>query len=175
MELTLDAGCPLAIVVELFREYATSLPFDLAFQGFEVEAGGEPLDNRERKVPRVASDTCEGKRDKHDAGHQPDHQHPVWPEGGEDWDDHDGHRAGRAGYLQVGATEDRRDGTGDDRRDESGFGAKAGAHPEGESERQRDERDCCTGGEIAESSLPGGDPVRRARQQVEHSLPDLFG
>lgn len=94
----------------------------------------EPLDHGPRYEREVAAEARDPGREDHDAGEHSHEEHGLDAEAGDDGHQDDGHRAGRPGHLDVGAAEDGRDHPGDDGRDESGRGAQATRHAEGQCE-----------------------------------------
>ena len=90
---------------------------------------------------------------------------PLGPEARDHRQQDDGHRAGRAGDLQVRPAEDGRDRAGDDRGGDPGLCAEARGDAEGQRERQRDDRDGEPGDEVATRRAPGVRPVRAPWQE----------
>ncbi len=112
------------------------------------DAHGEPLDDRDRDVADDAARPGVPEADQDESGQQPDDEHAVGTVDGDDRDQHDGHRAGGSAHLDPAAAEDGRDGAGDDGRDQATAGAHAGADPEPEGERQRDQADHQARGQV---------------------------
>ena len=100
-----------------------------------------------------------GEDDQDEPRKQTHDEHAGGADVGHDGEQHHRHRPGRPAHLQVAAAEDRREDSGDDRRDEARFGTEARRLPERKRERERDERDGQPGDDVSPRISPHREDV----------------